>query len=119
MRKLSLKISALITGLTAFLITTPVFAEGDNCVETTFFGRKCGSDGIIEVLYVVINVLSACVVVLAILGIVISGIQYLTASGNEEQLKKSKRRIFEIIIGIAAYALIYGFLNWLLPNFPK
>ena len=117
MRKLFLKTSTLITGLTALLITTPVFADGDNCVDTTFFGRQCGEEGITTVLTAVVNIMTAGIAVLAVIGIVVSGIQYLTAGGNEEKLKKSKRRIFEIVIGLAAYVLIYAILQWLLPSF--
>lgn len=124
MKKYCTKISTFIIGsllmLMPLLSTGPVFADdGDNCVDTTFFGRQCGSAGIISVLKVIVNVMSAGIVALAIVGIVISGVQYLTAGGNEEQIKKSKRRIFEIVIGIAAYALLYGFLSWLLPDFPS
>lgn len=121
MRKLSFKkISQITAGLiagAATFITTPVFADSDNCVDTTFFGRQCGEAGIKVVLSAVINIMTAGIAILAVIGIVISGIQYLTASGNEEQLRKSKRRIFEIVIGLVAYVVIYALLRWLLPTF--
>ena len=55
--------------------------------------------------------------ILGVLGIVIVGIQYLTAGGNEEQTRKAKRRMFEIVIGLVAYVLVYAFLKFLLPTF--
>ena len=55
--------------------------------------------------------------ILATIGVVVSGIQYITAGGNEERTRKSKRRIFEIVIGVAAYVLIFAVLNWLIPDF--
>ena len=63
--------------------------------------------------------MTAGIGILATIGIVISGVQYLTAGDNEDQVKKSKRRIFEIIIGLAAYALIAALLTWLLPGYSK
>ena len=45
------------------------------------------------------------------------GIQYLTAGGNEEQTRKAKRRMLEIVIGIVAYVILYAGLRWLLPEF--
>ena len=66
---------------------------------------------------VIFNIVSILIGIAGIIGIVIVGIQYLTAGGNEEQTRKAKRRLYEIIIGIAMYALIYALLSWLLPGF--
>lgn len=76
-----------------------------------------GSQGIKGVIVFVVNILSVLVGVVGIIGIVIVGIQYMTAGGNEEKTRKAKRRLFEIVIGMVAYALIAVVLNWLLPNF--
>ena len=57
--------------------------------------------------------------ILGVVGITIVGIQYLTAGGNEEKTRKAKRRLYEIVIGLVAYVLIYAFLQWLLPNFDE
>ena len=65
----------------------------------------------------VVNILSIGVGIIAVIGITIAGIQYTTAGGNEEQTRKSKRRILEIVIGLAAYALLYAVLQFVLPNF--
>ena len=55
--------------------------------------------------------------ILGVIGISITGIQYLTAGGNEEKTRKAKQRMFEIIIGLAVYAVFFLFLQWILPNF--
>lgn len=73
-------------------------------------GVKC-------IILLVVNILSVLVGIVGIIGIVIVGIQYLTAGGNEEQTRKAKRRLLEIIIGMALYFAASGLLNWLLPNF--
>ena len=74
-------------------------------------------NAITDILKMVVNILSIGVGILGVLGITITGIQYLTAGGSEEKTKKAERRMFEIILGLVAYVLIYAFLQWLLPGF--
>ena len=90
-------------------------------VETNILedcGKKAGGkEGIVCVLKLIVDIMSICIGTLATIGITISGIQYLTAGGNEEQTKKAKRRIFEIVIGLVAYAIGALVFYWLIPNF--
>ena len=50
------------------------------------------------------------------LGIVIAGITYMTAKDDVAQLTKAKNRLIQIIIGLAIYAVMWAFLQWLLPG---
>ena len=99
--------------------TTSVYADKpqtailNNCAGA----ENGGGEGIKCVVLLVVNILSVLVGIVGVIGIVVVGIQYLTAGGNEEQTRKAKRRLFEIIIGIALYVLIAALLNWLLPDF--
>ncbi len=97
--------------------------EGENCcagVETSII--KCGNDekdnggGIFVVINIVLNVLMFGVGIAGTLGIVISGIMYLTARDNEAQMTKAKSRLINIAIGLIAYAVMWAFLQWLLPG---
>lgn len=125
MKKLLLSTIAIV--MSFFMIAAPVSAAGEcpeGCVPTSILGENgcsCDKNGdgsaIIGVLRLVVNIMTAGIGVLATIGIVVSGTQYLTAGGNEDQIKKSKRRIFEIIIGLVAYAVVYALLYWLLPGF--
>ena len=90
---------------TAILTNCGTEAEGEH------------GEGVICVLNFAVEILSIGVGILGVLGIVIVGIQYLTAGGNEEQTRKAKRRMFEIVIGLVAYVLVYAFLKFLLPTF--
>lgn len=80
-------------------------------------GGKEGSDGITCVLNLVVDIMTIGIGILGVIGITVVGIQYLTAGGSEEKTRKAKRRMFEIIIGLVAYVLLYAFLRWLLPSF--
>lgn len=93
------------------------------CVDTSILGsggQMC-DDGtgssVIDILTIVLNVMTIGIGIIGAIGITIVGIQYMTAGDNEEQVRKSKRRMFEIVIGFAAYILIYALLQWLLPAF--
>ncbi len=86
--------------------------------ETAILHHEDGTSlDISGVLELVVDILSIVVGVAGVIGIVIVGIQYLTSTGNEEKTRKAKRRLFEIIIGVAAYAVGYAVLKWLLPTF--
>ena len=124
MKKIITAIISLILGFS--LVTVPVYAEcPEGCVETAILGENhCSCDdgkggGIIHILELVVDIMTVGIGVLGVIGIVIAGTQYLTAGDKEDQVKKAKRRIFEIVIGLAAYALIYAILKWLLPSFPS
>ena len=64
----------------------------------------------------VLDIMMAGVGVLGVIGITIVGIQYLTASGSEEKTRKAKRRLIEIVIGMAAFILLGALLKFLVPS---
>ena len=103
--------------------TTPVSLIGDNDkIVSGTNGEKClqnDNDGsnTMNIVYLVIDIMTIGVTILAVIGIVIAGIYYLTASGDEGKVRKAKQRISEIVIGVAIYAIIYALLKWLLPSF--
>jgi len=131
------KFIAIITGISlsvfafsATLFTTPVFADtpctcanGDSGTkpDTAILGNSacdCGhGESIIGILSLIVNIMTIGIGILGVIGISVVGIQYPTAGGNEEKTHKAKRRMFEIVIGLAAYVVIYALLNWLIPDF--
>lgn len=93
------------------------------CVKTILLGQNgefCPGDdgsGIGYILNIVVTVMTFGVGALGVLGILISGIQYMTANGNEMVMRKAKRRLIEVVVGLVAYGLIYALLSWLIPGF--
>lgn len=75
-----------------------------------------GGELIFSLLNTILTILTYGVGIAGTLGIVISGIQYLTARDNEAQLTKAKSRLVNIVIGLVAYALLWAFLQWLIPG---
>ena len=122
MKKILYSILAVVMGLG--VVTAPVMVSAPVYADCWYDGALldvCEDDGkgsgVIHILNLVVRIMTIGIGILAAIGITVAGIQYITAGGNEERTRKSKRRIFEIVIGVAAYVLIFAVLNWLIPDF--
>lgn len=141
MKKILFSILAIVMG--GFIVAAPVFADSyEQCTITSVLGNaRCDKNGD-EVVYagesgssagtyecycdktekgdsvkgllnLVVDILTIGVGIVAVIGIGIFGIQYLTSAGNEEKTRKAKRRLFEIVIGLAIYVVFFALLKWL------
>ena len=139
MKRIIYGILAFIMGITLLtpLSSAPTFAaEKESCSCYDAYGHKTGEgtkpptsvlddsacdcghgESIISILSLVVNIMTIGVGVLGVIGITLVGLQYLTAGGNEEKTRKAKRRMFEIMIVIVAYVILYSVLSWLIPGF--
>ena len=107
-------------------ITAPVYADDgecpEGCVPTAILGENhCSCDdgngsGVMHILNTVIDIMTIGIGILGVIGISVVGIQYLTAGGSEEKTRKAKRRMFEIVIGLVAYVILYAVVKWLMPT---
>ena len=100
------------------LKTEAVFAACGG-VETNII--DCNNDGgegsgVFAVLNVVLQVLTWGIGIAGTIGIIVTGIQYMTAKDDAAQMAKAKNRLIQIIIGLAVYAVMWAFLQWLLPG---
>lgn len=73
-------------------------------------------DGIVNIINLVLDIMTIGVGVLATIGITIAGIQWLTARDKEDQVVKAKSRIFNIVIGLVVWGIMWLVLSWLLPG---
>ena len=121
---------SIIAALAVFTMNSaPAYAEcteaqlEKGCVNTSILGENgcsCKSgetaekgEGVGRILELVVQIMSIGVGILGVVGITIVGIQYLTAGGSEEKTRKAKRRLVEILIGLAVYAVMAALLTWL------
>ncbi|MBR3144186.1 hypothetical protein IKF12_03270 [Candidatus Saccharibacteria bacterium] len=104
----------VVTGFCA-IISNNAWAK---CGEVDTSIIQCGDDvnGIGAVLKTVMTIFTVLVGILAVVGITIVGSQYMSARDNEETVRKSKRRLAEIVVGIFAYVLLFVGMNWLIPG---
>jgi hypothetical protein len=70
-------------------------------------------DSLKSLLTVVLNVITAGVTVLGILGVVVAGLQYASARDNESQVVAAKKRILEVVIGLALWVLFGIVINYI------
>ena len=117
MRKLKV-FWALFGGALLLLgFSQPVFAATCNGVDTNILECEGGGDaGVWAILELVVEILSILIGIVAVIGIGIFGVQYLTSAGDAGRLNKAKNRMFGIVIGLVVYVLMWGFVQWLLPN---
>ena len=126
-------ITAVFTLLLGAFLVSPIAsaAAGDPCGTGTLEeGESCcggvatsviacddsGQGGIFDLLFWAINILTAGVGVLAVGGIVYASVKYASSGGDTEKTKKAKAMIRDIVMGLIAYALMYTFINFLIPG---
>lgn len=69
-----------------------------------------------KLLLLALNIMTAGIGILAVGGIVYGALMYTTSSDNQDQTKKAKEIIRNVVIGIVAYAGMYLLLNFLIPG---
>lgn len=82
-------------------------------VDTSILPGDMDINGILRL---VLNILVYGLGAAAVLGVIIAGIQYMTARDDVAQVAKAKKRLIEIVIGLVAWALMFTVLNWLIPG---
>lgn len=125
MKKAFLRILILILGLgfvcgtcgmnSAYAADSGSALEGNIIDCHTYEGQEGG--GVICILKLVLNVMTYGIGVLAVVGIVLSGIQYITSQGDPGKMAKAKNRIIQVVIGLVIYAVMYAALVFLVPGF--
>ena len=69
-----------------------------------------------KLLLFVLNIMTASVILLAIAGVVYGSVLYTSAGGNQEQVKKARTVITNVVIGVLLFVLMFGLANWLIPG---
>ena len=144
-KKIALALTALVLGVATIAMPVPAMASNgpsqhsgtthnntnntndtndtSNGTAKTAILKSCATDdgkggGILCLLRQGLDILSWIVGALGFAALVFVGFQYLTAGDNEEQVKKAKRRIVEIVIGVALFLLANVIVQWLTGDDP-
>lgn len=117
-RKLNIKTILILSLFAALLLPVPVFATSScSGADTSILECEGGGDaGIWHILLLTIDIMSIGIGIIALIGILIFGIQYLTAAGDLNKTTKAKRRLYEIVIGLVAWVVLYSLCEWLMPG---
>ncbi|MGK2896503.1 MAG: hypothetical protein ACSLEY_02805 [Candidatus Saccharimonadales bacterium] len=75
-----------------------------------------GGNAIWGILLLVLRILTAGVGIVAVGGIVFAALLYASAGDNAGQVTKAKELIFNVVLGLVAYAAMFAFLQWIIPG---
>ena len=85
-------------------------------VTQSIYKGDAKNNPIIEWIVFGINILSALIGLGSIIMIIIAGIQYSAAGDNAQSIQSAKKKITNVLIGLAAYISFYAITNWLIPG---
>lgn len=94
-------------------------SDGSTYESNTSIIQICpgeSGEGIFDILAIALNIATFGVAAAGVIGIIISGYQYMTARDNSAAVVKAKNRILQVVIGLAIWALFWGVLQFLLPG---
>jgi hypothetical protein len=89
--------------------------DGD-CKGVSFQQLNEDNCGILKILIVVTNVLSAIAAVVIIMMIIIGGIQYSMAGPDPGKVQAAKQKIINAIIALLLFIFGFALLQWLVPG---
>ncbi len=79
-------------------------------------GDSIENTGVWGILLLVINILTAGIGIAAVGGVIYGSIMYASAGDDPGQVKTARTIITNVVVGLAAYALMYSFLNFIIPG---
>ncbi len=89
--------------------------------QTDAFMTKAGFSASVEadaIIGVIVSMLLSLLAILFIVLMIFSGYQWMTAGGNEEQVKKAQSRIKNAVIGLIVVVLAYAVTAFVFKNLP-
>ncbi len=112
-----LLISLMASFCMVLAVAQPAFAS-DKCVSILpeSWCDESGGGGIKEIIKLGANILMMGIGVAATVGIVICGVQIMTARDDPAQVSKARKRMIEIAIGLVAWVLIEVVVQFIIPN---
>lgn len=98
-----------------------IFADEamNNCISTAIFGQvcdNCNGSAVMQILAYVVRIMTIGVGILAVIGIMVFGIRYLTSHGNENLAIKARRHLFQVLLGLVSYIVLVLAAGWILPG---
>lgn len=104
-------------GATTETETTVADPPKGSCASIlTGFCDEDGTSDLGGIIGMIITILTGLIVVAGTIGIIICGFLWMTARDNEVQVLKAKKRISEIVVGLAIWVLLALLANLFLPR---
>ncbi len=115
----------LLLALAGFTVLVAPTALAEGCAGADTAIIKCtetGAEGDLQqngiwaILLIVIRIMTAGVGVAAVGGLAYAALLWTTAGGNSSQIAKSKQTMFNVVIGIVSFSLMWSLLQFLVPG---
>lgn len=95
--------------------------EGNKCKDPAANpDKECNQDNGCDIIAKYVNptirLLTYVFAIIAVISIIMGGIQYAASTGDPQKVTAAKKRIGNTIIAIVAYFFLYGFLQFLIPG---
>ena len=79
-------------------------------------GDTVENSAVWQLLRLVVRIMTAGAGIAAVGGIVYGAVMYTTAGSNQDQTKRAKTIFTNVVIGVVAFAAMFGLLQWLMPG---
>ncbi len=101
----------MIIGISEFFVKDFIFASED---EFGLPGTEIGYSAFLQLAANITNFVSGFITFFAILSIIYAGFLYVTSAGEQENIDKAKKIIFNAVIGLVVAAAAYAIVNTLI-----
>lgn len=104
---------------------TPTYADynictDDNVPDPVKKAQDCGNvdanGDIAGIITGILNAIIAVASIVAVIFIVIGGINYMTSAGDSSKVEKGKKTIIYAVIGLIICALAFAIVNWVVGS---
>lgn len=103
--------------VSVFLIPSKAFANTCGGAGTNILSCDIGGDATIWYLInIITTILTAGVGALAVIGIILSGLTLLSARDDPDQVRKAKKRLFDVVVGVVIWGLLWVLIQFLIPG---
>lgn len=114
-------VSGLAFSLLATVAVTPTTSALECGVLPQSICKKADNgelenSGLWALLLMIVRIMAGVVGFVAVAMIVFAGFLYTTAQDREEQIKKSKDMMLNVVIGLVLFTFMYALLEWLIPG---
>jgi hypothetical protein len=94
-------------------------SSGSGSTSNTDEAIKCehtNCDLIKKYVNPLINMLTVIFAIIAVISLILGGINYSTSEGDPQKVARAKSRIFNTILAVVAYMFLFAFIEFLIPG---
>jgi len=112
-------VSFLAAPISTYAVDGVTIDDIDACSELTGVAREAAGcdnskDALPEIVLNILNAIIGIAGLIAVVFIIIGGLQYMTSTGDPGKIKKAKDTILYASIGLIVCALAFAIINWVI-----